>query len=906
MKNLTQKAAEAYEQLSKIMHAGYEMADREWLMRETSALADLEAVQTFPAYERAARYTHQLLLDNGFDSELLTFPADGKTVYQDMCMPLAWDATVGRLTVKSSSVSFDNPVIADFEKLPIHLVKHSIATPEGGITTRVVTEAQMMAGEDCTGAMVLLEAETRATSGIINQVMDLGAIGFISEYLTNPMDKPDDVYWANAATDRAGWHVTAGGRDFIGFQISPRNGRKLRQAATYGSPTVLVESDGRRYEGDLHAVTALIPGKQKKELWMLAHTCEPFAVDDCIGVVGSIGVVKTMLKMIEDGLLPPLEFSIRLVFAMEVYGFAAVVDHFGGTLVDRAFGGINMDMMFGGKFNAVQVFYAPLAVPFYGNFILKMVSDLYNKEFQYPHATDMYLSHHDDMFLGDATIGLPTVWPLGEEVDSKNHVTHHHNSSWTADYLDEENYARAMGYYTAWTAGVACMNADMIPGFAAASAELAQGMLNYEASLDTYIGEPQARMTYLGDAMRRAIKNYKLAADVPEIDALADSLVIPEAKETEQEQMPWLDYADKLVPTRLTNGLPFDRTKAPHSKRKALPGSVIYSPFSIALSNMDGKKTLKQVICEASWERHTAMTDKSVKDFVTGALFLGDWGYLSIENPTTVTKPMIVQALKNVGVKKGDVLLVHSGLSYLGHVDGGAETLLDALIETVGEDGTILLPVFTRPYIAFEGSLNKSRIFRPACEEFQDRIFTGAVPKALLHRPGTKRSAHATHAWCGVGKMADYCLSAQTLLEPPASENSPMAKALELGGKVVFIGSDIHSNTFLHYLEDKANAPYLENAVVKVKDADGKLHTEVIHKHLPGHRSFYGYTPREGKFYKAAFEKGLQVAVEPLGFSRVQMMDLKQLDTIGMELFREDPLATLCDSPTCAFCRKFR
>lgn len=906
MEDLRKKAAEAYKEITRIMHAGYEMADRNWLMQETSALTDLEALQTYPAQERAARYVHQLLLDNGFDAELLTFPADGKTTYLDMCMPLAWDASVGRLTVKNGAELFDDPVIADFEKLPIHLVKHSVATPEGGVEVKVVTEAQMMAGEDCTGAMVLLEPNTRATSPVINQVLELGAMGFICEYLLNPMDKPDDVYWANAATDRKGWHVTAGGRDFIGFQISPRNGRKLRQAAVYGNASVLVESDGRRYEGELQAVTALIPGKQKKELWMLAHTCEPFAVDDCLGVIGGIGVVKTMGKMIEEGILPPLEFSIRLVFAMEVYGFAAVADRFGGNLSNRAFGGINMDMLFGGKFNTVQVFYAPLGVPFYGNFILKMVSDIYNQEFQYPPVTDMYLSHHDDMFLGDSTTGVPTVWPCGGEVDGKNRVTHHHNSSWDQSYLDDENYARAIGYFTAWAAGVACMNAQWIPAFAAASAQLAQGFLNHEATLDTPIGAPQDRMVYLTDAMRRALRNFKLAAPVPEVDALADGLVIPVAKETKQKDMPWLDYADKLIPTRLTTGLPFDEVRVPHGQKKELPAGVIYSPFSIALSNMDGKKTLKQVICEASWERHTAMTNHTVRDFVTAALFLGDWGYLAIDNPMRVTKPMILEALKNVGVQKGDVLLVHSGLSYLGHVVGGAETLLDALTEAVGEEGTILLPVFTRPYIAFEGSINKSSIFRPACEEFHDRIFTGAVPKALLHRTGVKRSAHATHAWCGVGKMAEYCLSAQTQLEPPASENSPMAKALELGGKALFVGVDIHSNTFLHYLEDKADAPYLGNAVVKVKDAKGNLHTEVIHKHLPGHRSFYGYTPKEGKFYINALKKGLQIAEEPLGCGRVQMMDLKQLDAIGMEMFREDPLATLCDDPACVFCKKFR
>ena len=903
---MKQHANCAYEIIQKLMRSAYDAADSTWLMEHTKTLTQLEALQTFPAYEKSAQYIYNLLMENGFDAQLLMFPADGKTCYQDKCMPLAWDATVGRLTVKSSSVYFDDPVIADFQKLPISLVKHSVATPLGGTLTRVVPESKVYAGEDCTGAMVLLEADTRPTPSTIAPLLDLGAMGFISEYLLNPMDKPDDVYWANAATDVGGWHVTKEDRDFIGFSISPRNGRKLRQAAMFGGVAVLVESDGRRYEGQLPAVTALIPGKKKRELWLLAHTCEPFSVDDSIGVIGCIGVAKMLQKLIADTILPPLEFSVRLVFAMEVYGFAAVAEHFGGCLRDRVLGGLNADMFFGGKFNEIQLFYSPLAVPFYGNFIMKMVASVYNRDFGYPKAVDMYLSYHDDMFLSDSTVGLPTIWPLGNHVDANGQVDFHHNSSWDIQYLDEKNFARAMGFYTAWTGLVACMNESLIPTFAGASAEMAQDFLNQEALRETYIGKPQARIAYLTERMRAAVQNYRLAADIPEIISLSANLTMPAVEGEGAHENKWLTYADKVIPSRTQPGFPFDQKEIPRNSRRNLPGSVIYGPFAFVLSAMDGKKTLKQAIYEASWEQHASLNEETIKQYVDAVMHLADWGYLAVENRAPIDKRMIVERLRELGIKKGNVLLVHSGLSYLGHIEGGAETVLDALIEAVGVEGTILLPAFNRPYIAFEGSLNKTRIYRPFCKEFADRINTGAVPKALLHRPGTLRSAHATHSWCGVGKMAEYCLSAHGCLDAPVSEDSPLAKALELGGKVLFFGVDIHSNTFLHYLEDKTNAPFLDNAVVKIKDEQCNLRTEVIHKHLPGHRSFYGVTPLQGNFYQNALRKGLRIDRVALGIGQLQMMDLRQLHDIGMELFREDPLATLCDNPNCSYCQKYR
>lgn len=905
MKNRTLNATKAFEKLSQVMHAAYETADRTWLMEHTKELANLESLQTYPAYERAAKYIHELLLENGFDSEYMEFPADGKTVYQDKCMPLAWDATVGRLTVKSSSVAFDDPVIADFQRLPIHLVKHSVSTPEGGILAPVVTESQVYAGTDCTGAMVLLEADTRPISDSIAPLLDLGALGFISEYLLNPMDKPDDIYWANAATDAGGWHVREEDREFIGFCISARNGRKLRQAAVMGDVEVLVECDGRRYEGVVPAVTALIPGRQKREVWLLAHTYEPFAVDDSLGVIGSIGVVKKLQELIATGVLPPLEFSIRLVFGMELYGFAAVAERFGGCLRDRVLGGINMDMIFGGKFDEIQIFYAPLAVPFYGNFIMKMVADTYDREFGSPRTRDMYLSYHDDMFLSDATVGLPTIWALGENVDALGRVNFHHNSSWNNDFLDEENYARAIGFYTAWAGLVACMNETLIPAFAGASAEMAQEYLNKEAMRETCFGEPQARMAYLTEAMRGAVRNYQLAADIPQIHALADGLVTPTAKEKTAQDGKWLAYADQLIPTRLSPGFPFDQIRIPREYRRTLPDGMIYGRFAFILSAMDGEKTLKQLICEASWERQGEMNEKIVKKYVDAVMYLADWGYLSVENHAPIDKEMIVQKLREVGIQKGDVLLVHSGLSQIGHVEGGADTVLDALVEVLGEEGTLLMPVFTQPYIGYEGSLHKDRVYRPSSKKFAERNSTGVIPRTFMRRSGTKRSTHATHAWCGVGKMAEYCLSFHSLLDDPVSENSPLAKALELGGKVLFFGVDINYNTFLHYLEDKSGAPFLESVIIKVEDETGRLRTEVIRRHLPGHRCFYGSKPREGKFYRNAFQKGLQVHQAELGVGRLQMMDLQQVHDIGMELFREDPLATLCDDPNCFYCRRF-
>lgn len=894
----------AYEALKKIMMAGYETADRRWLMQHTQELAALELPQTFPAYANAAHYVHNLMLNNGIASEYLTFPADGKTAYEDKCMPIAWDASVGRLTVVNSPFPFENPVVADYEEMPLHLIKHSVSTPKGGITTRLVTESAVYAGEDCTGAMVLLEPESRPMCSTISPLLDMGALGVVADYLVGAVDTPDELYWANAATDAGGWHVTAEDRDFIGFQVTPRTGRKLRQAATTGSVTVHVECDGRRYEGELPAVTGLIPGKQKREVWLLAHLYEPFEIDNAIGIISLIYTVKKVQELIEKGTLPPLQFSLRLVFAMEHYGFAAVAEHFGGRLHDRVWGAFNSDAIFGAKMEKVAVFYAPLSVPFYGNFITKLLSTVYNETFDGPLLIDSYRSFHDDMLLSDSTNGLPTVWPAGE------HENTHHNSIWNNHFLDEENYARAIGYLTAWIGSTSALSEETLPIYLEASAQLAQEFLNEEAKKETALGTPEEKMEFLTTAMKDALGNFKMAVDLPLIDEIANALVTPQGTAAAfTEKHTWLDYADQMIPTRLQVGLPFDRVKVPLDQRISIPGNIIYGPVAFILSAMDGKKTLKRAILETSWQRDFHFTEADIKKCVLSITHLADWGYLSLEEKTPLHSKMIVEALKELGIQKGDVLLVHSGLSHLGHIEGGADTVIDALTEAVGEEGTILMPCFTRPYVAFEGTVNKDRRFRPFHTDGTNNtvnICTGSIPKALLKREGALRSANASHSWGGVGKQAQYCLSAHECLDSPASGNSPMAKALELGGKVLFFGCGIASNTFLHFVEDQANAPYLLNAVVKIEDADGTLHTEIMRKHLPGHRSFYGPAPEQGKFYREAFARGLEVKETALGLGKLHLMDLKQLYQISMDMFADDPLATLCDNPNCTFCQKYR
>ena len=65
-----------------------------------------------------------------------------------------------------------------------------------------------------------------------------------------------------------------------------------------------------------------------------------------------------------------------------------------------------------------------------------------------------------------------------------------------------------------------------------------------------------------------------------------------------------------------------------------------------------------------------------------------------------LTKEMIKAGFSELGIKPGINLIVHSSSKSFGKVDGGADTVIDAICELITEDGTLVMPSFNHgePY----------------------------------------------------------------------------------------------------------------------------------------------------------------------------------------------------------------
>ncbi len=893
--------------------------DRNRLNNGIENLWRREFPQTSTAHLAAAEYTLELLREAGLENaEMISFPADGKTVYQDKCMPLAWDASIGKLTIRKSPLVFADPVIADYQRHPFHLVKGSVAIPEGKRIVRIITEAQLFAGEDASGALVVCAPSTAPGSRILKPALDLGALGLISDYYAQSCraQAPEAIGWINACTEAMNWHVIEGDRPFVCFSVTAGVGEQLRQAAEIGEVTALVECDGRRYQGSIPGVTALIPGRQKKEFWLMAHLYEPLSDDNSTGVVGAIEMVRCIKDLIARGELPELEFSLRLVFGAEMYGFAAFAEHFGGDLHDKAIGAVNLDsLMAGNPGQRLHVYLAAPASPFYGNALLEMFLDQWKDKNAFPVAKFAENGwYDDDTLLSDRTVGLPTVWFIGRE------KMFWHNSALTMRVIDSGIFARTCAAIGTWIAAVVTLNKDKLAQTARQAGAYALSHLAGEyrniLQKNLPVGDASDQLLYRLQRDCERIEDFREVGSDPEIDRQIEVLkaaaqgylaqIKQQASVTEERKGKWFAYSATVVATRAERGFPHDLTRLPGNLRKALPNGVIYGPFSRVLSNMDGQKTLQRVIREAEWEEGTIFSETQIKEYLGAVMYLGKHGFLKVEYHQKVTHADILSALRNAGVRIGDCLFVHSSASAFGWIEGGESTVIEALLEAIGSDGTLLMPTFTVPFNSFEGTLNKSRRYRPYDPCDASQAWVGSIPRAFLVMPGVIRSQHPSHSVAGIGPLAAACLEAHREDDPPTGISSPFAKLVDCKAKILYFGCSLASSTFLHYLETVADLPYLKGSVCRVKNEDGSLRTVYVPKNLPGDRDFYRDIDGNSKFFKKALSSGLKIEQSRLGCGKIQLLDAADLYQTGLKLLADDPNILLCDNEECLFCRKHK
>jgi aminoglycoside 3-N-acetyltransferase len=242
------------------------------------------------------------------------------------------------------------------------------------------------------------------------------------------------------------------------------------------------------------------------------------------------------------------------------------------------------------------------------------------------------------------------------------------------------------------------------------------------------------------------------------------------------------------------------------------------------------------------------------------------------------------------------VLCIHASLRSFGQVDGGASTLIEALL---AEGCTVLVPTFSyffeiappsaeqparngMDYVSSVGVMpGTDRVFSAGSIDLS-REYMGAVPAAVLAHPDHVRGNHPLNSFSAVGSMANQLIEDQT----PENVYAPLAALIQTGGLVVMMGVGLERMTLLHLAEQHAG----RNLFVRwANGPDGQ----------PVAANVGSCSDGFGRF-DPVLEPIMQT--EQVGQSEWRIYPAAGVIELAAEAIQDHPQITHCGSPVCERC----
>ena len=248
--------------------------------------------------------------------------------------------------------------------------------------------------------------------------------------------------------------------------------------------------------------------------------------------------------------------------------------------------------------------------------------------------------------------------------------------------------------------------------------------------------------------------------------------------------------------------------------------------------------------------------------------------------------------LSKLGLGKS-LVIAHASLKAFGDIEGGADTMLNALLDSVRG---IIMPTFTymtmlnpdvgppRNGITYGSETDLNKMAEAYYPDMPVDKLMGVLPEVLRKHPKAKRSMHPIQSFAGI--RADAIINVQTIYNPLA----PIGALADSDGWVLLLGVDHRVNTSIHYAEKLGGRlQFLRWALMqdRVLECPG----------FPGDsEGFEAIAPAVEKYTRRV----------EIGNAVVQAVHLKSLIKIVVDQLKENPFALLCQRPDCERCTAVR
>ena len=749
----------------------------EKVQEDTVNINDLERTSSYSGYRQSAQYCENALKQAGF-KQVKTFshPADGKTSALDTIMPEAWDLTRRSfLKIVSGDMPEYERMLADTNHHPIEATIWSKPTPKGGVTAELVNFADLdPENPDVRGKWVLMVPFKAA---FYQKLAAAGAVGIAASDFRNFETSPDDPVWFNGQ-GRCGWYHAKGDLRLPVFSIPPIRASRLMKRMKNEKVIVHGEMNSRIYDGEIFTVTGIIPGESDEEYALMAHIYEPFLADDALGFATACELGRVLRER-----KTPLKKTLRVIISMELYGFSAYLEkpeHRRKILAAQSLDG------FVYRTREIDLRLSPISLPSFTDWFFRDWFTKYgNCGWEEKKGT---LS--DDTFPGDPAIGFPVIWlhsPSG----------HHHHCT---DVYYQPEWPWCRDKFNILAAALEeLLTLDFKPDYEVRAVRefrrAAEAVLK-NADLSNYEKNIRFEAEYERyAAMLRSWERFSgRKVDLRPLTALRDQLK-KKLPEYWKDQFRTVEYrAMNVVPERLVVGAPFCMSRVPYAERRRVSISrPLWALF-------DGKRNLLECIRTWDMESGYRTSDASIQAILRDLPYLEKYGYVKLKPAVELSQSQVEKTLRQLGIRSGMKLIVHSAFSALGKVDGGPEGFCRTLMKLIGPKGTLMMPSFTF-------NIYEREDYGKPFDYLNSPSTCGILTETFRKLPGVLRSADPCHAICVWGNHAAEFVRDHHKV-PTVSRFSPMGLlAAEDGWCLTIAAADAVS--YMHVVESEFKVPCL-------------------------------------------------------------------------------------------------
>ena len=241
------------------------------------------------------------------------------------------------------------------------------------------------------------------------------------------------------------------------------------------------------------------------------------------------------------------------------------------------------------------------------------------------------------------------------------------------------------------------------------------------------------------------------------------------------------------------------------------------------------------------------------------------------------TKKSLLRDLEKAGINKCGTLLVHSSMKALGEVNGGADTVLDAFIEYMKE-GLLLFPTHSWS----EDNL-KDNIYDPLTEP----SCVGLITNLFMKRKNVYRSLHPTHSVSAIGSRAKEYIQNDNDVHTPCPRHGCFGSLYDENADILFLGTSLQTNTFLHSVEEWMKVPDRINQkakLIRIKLDDGTYKEVELFSH---HSSHGDVSKNYDKIQDALFYNGYAKEVK-IGGAKSILVQVKPMADLIVSFLEKD------------------